>query len=95
LLLTSNLLEVQKIAAPRRLNRFARVPLLLAIVSVSDENPSARATLTGHDTEITCVAVCAELGLVASGSREGPVLLHTITGDLLRTLEPDVPLDPG
>ena len=27
-----------------------------------------RAILTGHDYEITCAAVCAELGLVLSGS---------------------------
>uniref|UniRef100_H2YT44 BEACH domain-containing protein n=1 Tax=Ciona savignyi TaxID=51511 RepID=H2YT44_CIOSA len=59
------------------------------------ENPTARAILTGHDTEITCAAVCAELGLIASGSLEGPILLHTITGDLLRSLEPDLPPDSG
>lgn len=28
-----------------------------------------RAILTGHDCEITCAAVCAELGLVISGSK--------------------------
>ncbi|XP_078481604.1 neurobeachin isoform X1 [Ciona intestinalis] len=60
-----------------------------------NENPTARATLTGHDTEITCAAVCAELGLIASGSLEGPILLHTITGDLLRSLEPDLAPDSG
>jgi len=54
-----------------------------------EENPNTRALLTGHNTEITCCAVCAELGLIASGSLEGPVLLHTITGDLLRSLQPD------
>ena len=56
-----------------------------------DENPIPRAVLTGHDTEITCVSMCAELGLIASGSLEGPILLHTITGDLLRSLEPELP----
>ncbi|KAF6095208.1 LPS responsive beige-like anchor protein [Phyllostomus discolor] len=46
-----------------------------------------RAILTGHDYEITCAAVCAELGLVLSGSTEGPCLIHSMNGDLLRTLE--------
>ncbi|XP_045058553.2 lipopolysaccharide-responsive and beige-like anchor protein isoform X1 [Desmodus rotundus] len=46
-----------------------------------------RAILTGHDYEITCAAICAELGLVLSGSTEGPCLLHSMNGDLLRTLE--------
>ncbi|XP_023385979.1 lipopolysaccharide-responsive and beige-like anchor protein isoform X1 [Pteropus vampyrus] len=46
-----------------------------------------RAILTGHDDEITCAAVCAELGLVLSGSKEGPCLIHSMNGDLLRTLE--------
>uniref|UniRef100_A0A672GGH9 LPS-responsive vesicle trafficking, beach and anchor containing n=1 Tax=Salarias fasciatus TaxID=181472 RepID=A0A672GGH9_SALFA len=42
------------------------------------------AILTGHDCEVTCVSVCAELGLVIS---EGPCLIHSMNGDLLRTLE--------
>ncbi|XP_068798362.1 lipopolysaccharide-responsive and beige-like anchor protein isoform X6 [Struthio camelus] len=46
-----------------------------------------RAILTGHDYEITCATVCAELGLVISGSKEGPCLIHSMNGDLLRTLE--------
>uniref|UniRef100_A0AAQ5Y7Z0 Neurobeachin n=1 Tax=Amphiprion ocellaris TaxID=80972 RepID=A0AAQ5Y7Z0_AMPOC len=45
------------------------------------------AVLTGHDHEVVCVSVCAELGLVISGAKEGPCLVHTITGDLLRALE--------
>ncbi|XP_037533810.1 neurobeachin [Nematolebias whitei] len=49
--------------------------------------PSPRAVLTGHDQEVACVSVCAELGLVISGAKEGPCLVHTITGDLLRALE--------
>uniref|UniRef100_A0A8C2FNB3 Neurobeachin a n=1 Tax=Cyprinus carpio TaxID=7962 RepID=A0A8C2FNB3_CYPCA len=47
-------------------------------------NNTPRAVLTGHDHEVVCVSVCAELGLVISG---GPCLVHTITGDLLRALE--------
>ena len=31
--------------------------------------PAPRAVLTGHDHELVCVAVCAELGLVISGAK--------------------------
>ncbi|XP_044046004.1 lipopolysaccharide-responsive and beige-like anchor protein isoform X3 [Siniperca chuatsi] len=56
------------------------------------ENPGTefttpRAILTGHDCEVTCASVCAELGLVVSGCKEGPCLIHSMNGDLLRTLE--------
>ncbi|XP_051994075.1 lipopolysaccharide-responsive and beige-like anchor protein isoform X2 [Xyrauchen texanus] len=56
------------------------------------ENPGTefvnpRAILTGHDCEVTCASVCAELGLIISGCREGPCLIHSMNGDLLRTLE--------
>uniref|UniRef100_A0A9J8CBX3 Neurobeachin n=1 Tax=Cyprinus carpio carpio TaxID=630221 RepID=A0A9J8CBX3_CYPCA len=50
-------------------------------------NNTPRAVLTGHDYEVVCVSVCAELGIVISGAKEGPCLVHTITGDLLRALE--------
>ncbi|KAG5286169.1 hypothetical protein AALO_G00011740 [Alosa alosa] len=55
------------------------------------ENPgkefvTPRAILTGHDCEVTCASVCAELGLVISGCAEGPCLIHSMNGDLLRTL---------
>lgn len=49
--------------------------------------PTPRATLTGHEQEVSCVVVSAELGLVISGSKDGPVLVHTTAGDLLRSLE--------
>ncbi|XP_053107967.1 lipopolysaccharide-responsive and beige-like anchor protein isoform X2 [Hemicordylus capensis] len=55
--------------------------------SPSGESATPRAILTGHDYEITCAAICAELGLVISGSKEGPCLIHSMNGDLLRTLE--------
>ncbi|KAL8207145.1 UNVERIFIED_CONTAM: hypothetical protein K2H54_046386 [Gekko kuhli] len=51
------------------------------------EFASPRAILTGHDYEIVCAAICAELGLVISGSKDGPCLIHSMNGDLLRTLE--------
>ncbi|XP_056265946.1 LOW QUALITY PROTEIN: lipopolysaccharide-responsive and beige-like anchor protein [Pseudoliparis swirei] len=46
-----------------------------------------RAILTGHDCEVTSASVCAELGVVISGCKEGPCLIHSMNGDLLRTLE--------
>ncbi|CAH2225077.1 neurobeachin isoform X2 [Pelobates cultripes] len=61
----------------------------------NSDYPAPRAALTGHDHEVVCVSVCAELGLVISGAKEGPCLVHTITGDLLRALEgPDNCLYP-
>ncbi|XP_049328599.1 lipopolysaccharide-responsive and beige-like anchor protein isoform X4 [Astyanax mexicanus] len=53
----------------------------------SNEFVTPRAILTGHDCEVTCASVCAELGLVISGSKEGPCLIHSMNGELLRTLE--------
>ncbi|XP_061888711.1 lipopolysaccharide-responsive and beige-like anchor protein [Entelurus aequoreus] len=55
--------------------------------SPGTEFTTPRAILTGHDCEVTCANVCAELGLVISGCKEGPCLIHSMNGDLLRTLE--------
>uniref|UniRef100_UPI0037E887B8 lipopolysaccharide-responsive and beige-like anchor protein isoform X1 n=1 Tax=Semicossyphus pulcher TaxID=241346 RepID=UPI0037E887B8 len=55
--------------------------------SPGTEFTTPRAILTGHDCEVTCASVCAELGLVISGCKEGPCLIHSMNGDLLRTLE--------
>ncbi len=46
--------------------------------------PAPRAVLTGHDAPVRCVVISAELGLVLSGSEDGPILVHTTFGDLLR-----------
>ncbi|XP_040571118.1 neurobeachin isoform X6 [Lepeophtheirus salmonis] len=51
------------------------------------EQPTPRAILTGHDQAVTCVVISAELGLVISGSKDGPILVHTTFGDLLRSLD--------
>uniref|UniRef100_A0A3P8URC3 Neurobeachin n=1 Tax=Cynoglossus semilaevis TaxID=244447 RepID=A0A3P8URC3_CYNSE len=56
-------------------------------IGESLEFTTPRAILTGHDCEVTCASVCAELGLVISGCKEGPCLIHSMNGDLLRTLE--------
>lgn len=54
------------------------------------DSPTPRATLTGHEQPVTTVVISAELGLVVSGSQDGPVLVHTTFGDLLRSLDPPV-----
>ncbi|CAF0776310.1 unnamed protein product [Adineta steineri] len=43
--------------------------------------------LTGHDSEITCLWISAELGIVVSGSEHSLILQHTLTGDILRAFE--------
>lgn len=65
-----------------------------------DDNPSPRAFLTGHNGPISAASICAELGLIASSSAtedDADILLHTITGSLLRRLkvEIDIPLSLG
>lgn len=37
--------------------------------SFTGDYPAPRAVLTGHDHEVVCVSVCAELGLVISGAK--------------------------
>ncbi|XP_052793628.1 neurobeachin-like isoform X3 [Mya arenaria] len=53
----------------------------------SIEQPTPKATLTGHKSEVTSINVLAELGMVISGSVDGPCLVHTLSGDLLRSLD--------
>lgn len=36
---------------------------------LTGDYPAPRAVLTGHDHEVVCVSVCAELGLVISGAK--------------------------
>ncbi|KPJ01369.1 Neurobeachin [Papilio xuthus] len=50
------------------------------------ETPAPRATLSGHDAPLNAVLVSAELGLVVSSSINGPVLIHTTFGEVLRAL---------
>lgn len=42
---------------------------LTCSANVSGDYPAPRAVLTGHDHEVVCVSVCAELGLVISGAK--------------------------
>lgn len=45
------------------------VLLVLCIWCLLGDYPAPRAVLTGHDQEVVCVSVCAELGLVISGAK--------------------------
>ncbi|KRZ41724.1 putative neurobeachin -like protein [Trichinella pseudospiralis] len=56
--------------------------------NVAGESASPKVILIGHDSEITCIHVSAEHGLVLSTSAGGPLLIHTTQGDLLRCLRP-------
>ncbi|XP_076348345.1 neurobeachin-like [Tachypleus tridentatus] len=64
----------------------ARAQMIAGDIS-SPDVPTPRATLTGHENPVMCVVVSAELGLVVSCSKGGPVLVHTTSGDLLRCLD--------
>lgn len=41
----------------------------VTLFSSPGDYPAPRAVLTGHDHEVVCVSVCAELGLVISGAK--------------------------
>ena len=48
-----------------------------------------RHVLYGHDDEVTCAAVSTQFDLVASGGRDGSILLHTLrSGRYTRTISP-------
>ncbi|CAF0718488.1 unnamed protein product [Brachionus calyciflorus] len=55
----------------------------------TNENPSPGAILTGHIRQIVGVVISSELGLVISASQNGPILVHTVYGELLRQFEND------
>ena len=52
--------------------------------------------LYGHDDEVTCVLVSTNYDVVASGSRDGTIILHTLrTGRYTRTITPNPPPTAG
>lgn len=57
------------IAGVQVLNRFYWMFLICGISNFEGDYPAPRAVLTGHDQEVVCVSVCAELGLVISGAK--------------------------
>ena len=55
-----------------------------ALFSLPGDYPAPRAVLTGHDHEVVCVSVCAELGLVISGAKGLCVfILYVCAKDIL------------
>tara|TARA_B110000090_G_C13236188_1_gene390630 strand:- start:225 stop:746 length:522 start_codon:yes stop_codon:yes gene_type:complete len=53
-------------------------------------------TLSGHDATVNCVSCCPEMDLVASGSDDGTIMIHTLReGAYVRTIVfndfPDAP----
>ncbi|XP_075884079.1 neurobeachin-like protein 2 isoform X3 [Nelusetta ayraudi] len=52
-------------------------------------SPRPVQVLSGHDQEVTCVAISTELDMAVSGSKDGTVIVHTIRrGQFLRSLRP-------
>ena len=52
-------------------------------------SPSPKHILHGHDTAVSCVAVLPGYDLIASGSHDGTVILHSLRkGQYLRTIVP-------
>lgn len=48
---------------------FLCVWFVVTLLCLPGDYPAPRAVLTGHDHEVVCVSVCAELGLVISGAK--------------------------
>ncbi|XP_051574482.1 neurobeachin-like protein 2 isoform X2 [Myxocyprinus asiaticus] len=52
-------------------------------------SPRPVQVLSGHDQEVTCVAISTELDMAISGSKDGTVIVHSVRrGQYLRTLRP-------
>ncbi|XP_052000288.1 neurobeachin-like protein 2 [Xyrauchen texanus] len=52
-------------------------------------SPRPVQVLSGHDHEVTCVAISTELDIAISGSKDGTVIVHSVhRGQYLRTLRP-------
>ena len=64
---------------------------VFGVAFAESDNPQPRSTYYGHQSEIVCASVSAELGLVVSGSRDGACLIHTLAGELLQWLVIETP----
>uniref|UniRef100_A0A674B7R4 Neurobeachin-like protein 2 n=1 Tax=Salmo trutta TaxID=8032 RepID=A0A674B7R4_SALTR len=52
-------------------------------------SPRPVQVLSGHDQEVTCVAISTELDMAVSGSKDGTLIIHSVRrGQFLRTLRP-------
>jgi len=56
------------------------------VMGVDGKNASPRSVLTGHVEAIEAVYVCSDQGCVVSASKHSPLLLHRVTGQLIRTI---------
>lgn len=54
--------------------------LFMIMCHLLGDYPAPRAVLTGHDQEVVCVSVCAELGLVISGAKGQWTFLSSMSG---------------
>ena len=52
----------------------------------ADGKPLANRSLRGHVRAVSAVAVSSEVGVAASGASDGVVLLHSLHGELLRSM---------
>ena len=59
----------EKKAQLYRINLEVYDDVSVTVFSPPGDYPAPRAVLTGHDHEVVCVSVCAELGLVISGAK--------------------------
>lgn len=56
------------------------------VTGVDGKHASPRSVLTGHVTGVECVSVSGDQGLVVSASRGSQVLLHRVTGEIVRKI---------
>ena len=61
--------------------------LTLLIPKFRPISASPRSVITGHLEQVDCVAINGDQGCVLSASRNSTLLLHKITGELLRKIE--------
>ncbi|XP_063688636.1 lipopolysaccharide-responsive and beige-like anchor protein isoform X2 [Bolinopsis microptera] len=57
------------------------------VTGIDGKHASARSVLTGHVGQVECVHVSGEQGTVVSASRTSPILLHRVTGELIRKIK--------
>ncbi|KAL5271329.1 hypothetical protein ACHWQZ_G001835 [Mnemiopsis leidyi] len=60
---------------------------LQRVSGIDGRHASARSVLTGHVGQVECVHVSGEQGSVVSASRNSPILLHRVTGELIRKIK--------
>ncbi len=60
---------------------------LIAGLEMENNSLCCMLRLYGHDAPITCLAICGDVGLIASGAADSRIALHTIRcGSYIRTL---------